>query len=142
MIRNPVASSLRERAAQNGPDAPAFVQAAAEIERLEGRVASLSHSLVAGADEHSHQCAACALPYTPSGQNEDCPRCGCDGEQLPTEPLLFIWSGQHGAYWRFAGCGYTMNRSEAGLWPESLARARANHCGPEKLIELRPLIAG
>lgn len=51
---------------------------------------------------------------------------------------VFIWSGEHGAYWRENGCGYTTQRSAAGRYSRADAEARTSHCGPEKRIEIRP----
>ncbi|RVT91438.1 hypothetical protein EOD42_22545 [Rhodovarius crocodyli] len=49
--------------------------------------------------------------------------------------LVRIWSGEHRAYWRDGGHGYTDNRRvEAWLLPFEDAYARVKHCGPEKRI--------
>jgi len=31
----------------------------------------------------SHRCIACGHEYTPVGESEDCPACGCDGTAPP-----------------------------------------------------------
>lgn len=46
-----------------------------------------------------------------------------------------IWSGEHGAYWRQGGCGYTDGCAEdAWVLPFEEAFATTRHCGPEKRI--------
>lgn len=45
-----------------------------------------------------------------------------------------IWSGEHGAWWRTGGAGYTIRDSEGGVWDFEDAFMRTQHCGPEKQI--------
>lgn len=45
-----------------------------------------------------------------------------------------IWSGEHGAWWRTGGAGYTIKDDEAGVWDFSEAYTMTNTCGPEKKI--------
>ncbi len=47
---------------------------------------------------------------------------------------LRIWSGEHGAWWRPDGAGYTINPSHAGLYTLEEAKALTGHCGREKRI--------
>ena len=66
-----------------------------------------------------------------------CPFCGIhQGAEL-----VRIWSGEHNAYWRHNASGYTVRASAAGIYTRSDAEAFTNHCGPEKRIELEPVIA-
>jgi len=48
---------------------------------------------------------------------------------------VYIYSREHGAYWRHGGCGYTCKDNEAGQWDFLAAVAETRHCGPEKKIE-------
>ena len=50
-----------------------------------------------------------------------------------------IWSGEHRAYWRANGSGYTTILEAAGIYSRSDALARIGGCGPEKKIEIRPI---
>jgi hypothetical protein len=52
-------------------------------------------------------------------------------------PIVLIWSGEHQAYWRPNGNGYTLDRDVAGRWYLLDARRQTQHCGPEKKIEFR-----
>ena len=45
-----------------------------------------------------------------------------------------IWSGEHRAYWRSMGNGYSWDTEEAGVFDFEDAYNRTNHCGPEKKI--------
>jgi hypothetical protein len=45
-----------------------------------------------------------------------------------------IWSGEHTAYWRSEGRGYTLDPVEAGCYSFREAFERTKHCGPEKRI--------
>jgi hypothetical protein len=55
----------------------------------------------------------------------------------PSEnPIVLIWSGEHRAYWRPLGQGYTTDRDSAGRWWLEDAKRQVAHCGPEKGIEL------
>ena len=45
-----------------------------------------------------------------------------------------IWSGEHRAYWRPDGKGYTTDPHFAGLYPLKNALERSRHAGPEKKI--------
>lgn len=48
---------------------------------------------------------------------------------------VFIWSREHGAFWRPEAAGYTMHEAAAGIYEFADAYWRAEHCGPEKKIE-------
>jgi hypothetical protein len=55
-----------------------------------------------------------------------------------------IWSGEHNAYWRPRGHGYTRPGRREGAWTAGLftceeAERWTCGCGPEKQIEIRPL---
>lgn len=55
-------------------------------------------------------------------------------------PLPFlIYSGEHGAYWRPGGHGYTTRPDEAGRWTLAEAYFATKHCGPEKAISFQPI---
>lgn len=45
-----------------------------------------------------------------------------------------IWSGEHHAWWRPEGEGYTDHKEAAGIWLFEDAYRRTDHCGPEKRI--------
>ena len=45
-----------------------------------------------------------------------------------------IWSREHRAWWRDGANGYTVNMTEAGIFPFADAYERTKHCGPEKQI--------
>lgn len=45
-----------------------------------------------------------------------------------------IWSGEHGAYWRPNGNGYTAHREAAGREPFQDALVKTRHCDPSKRI--------
>lgn len=51
---------------------------------------------------------------------------------------VVIWSGEHSAYWRPNGAGYTTVVEDAGRFTREEAEERTRACGPEKQIELRP----
>jgi len=53
--------------------------------------------------------------------------------------LVVIWSGEHSAYWRDKGCGYVQELLGAGVYTRAYAEQRTSGCGPEKMIELRPV---
>lgn len=54
--------------------------------------------------------------------------------------LVYIFSKEHGAYWRAKGQGYTTNRiNEAGIFDFSDAFSLTCHCGPEKMIEFEEI---
>jgi hypothetical protein len=48
-----------------------------------------------------------------------------------------IWSNEHRAYWRVNAAGYTVDPTQAGIWPYAEAERMTRHCGPEKQIQLR-----
>lgn len=48
---------------------------------------------------------------------------------------VYIWSREHGAYWRAEGKGYTDDEAQAGTFWFPDAYARTKHCGREKQIE-------
>ena len=58
-----------------------------------------------------------------------------DGD-APFQGVVLIWSGEHRAWWRPNGQGYTADRDCAGRWWANEARAMTAHCGPEKRIVL------
>lgn len=90
-----------------------------------------------------------------------CPRCGNDdGTKLDTvrdpeppaaaaEPTFadgiekpaLIWSGEHHAWWRPDGAGYTNDIRAAGVYDHADAIARTSHCGPEKKIEINRIFS-
>lgn len=45
-----------------------------------------------------------------------------------------IWSGEHAAWWRAEGVGYTGDVKQAGLYSFEDAWSWSSHCGPEKRI--------
>lgn len=49
--------------------------------------------------------------------------------------VVVIWSGEHEAWWRANGGGYTTVEAEAGLYSFEDAWRRSQHCGPEKCIQ-------
>ena len=59
-------------------------------------------------------------------------------DEEKSERLAIIWSGEHRAYWRKDGCGYTRLLAAAWRLPWDMAVARTSHCGPEKLIQIKP----
>lgn len=54
-------------------------------------------------------------------------------EREPKIPAV-IWSGEHRAYWKPNGHGYTTDRDLAGRWTIIGAYRATKHCGPEKAI--------
>ncbi len=50
---------------------------------------------------------------------------------------VLIWSGEHRAYWREGGHGYTADPEKAGRWSRGDAEKEIRHCGPEKQMSLR-----
>jgi hypothetical protein len=48
---------------------------------------------------------------------------------------VYIWSREHGAYWRQGAAGYTDDRNQAGIFGFEDAFNRTKHCGREKQIE-------
>ena len=61
------------------------------------------------------------------------------GAKPEEEEPVVIWSGEHRAYWRPNGEGYTPDIFEAGIWTRAEALATTSLCGPEKQILLLPL---
>ena len=53
------------------------------------------------------------------------------------EKSCYIWSGEHGAYWREGAAGYTTEQKNAGVYSVEEAWGLVRHCGPEKRIELK-----
>jgi hypothetical protein len=47
---------------------------------------------------------------------------------------VLIWTGEHRAWWRPQGMGYTDDRDEAGRWFFDDALATVRHCGRDKHI--------
>lgn len=60
------------------------------------------------------------------------------GERLPEgwsyATKCLIWSGEHQAYWRPTGQGYTEDIAKAGVYTYGSAWDSTQHCGPEKKI--------
>lgn len=56
----------------------------------------------------------------------------------PDQPVM-IFSGEHGAFWRARGEGYTIRSDMAGQWPRSRALGEIAGAGPEKMLTLVPL---
>lgn len=54
---------------------------------------------------------------------------------------VHIFSGEHGAFWRARGEGYTVRADMAGIWPRSTATLEIAGAGPEKMLTLVPLLA-
>jgi hypothetical protein len=48
---------------------------------------------------------------------------------------VYIWSREHGAYWREGGAGYTDDKAQAGIYDFQDAYLTTRHCGREKQIE-------
>ena len=55
------------------------------------------------------------------------------------EDLVYIWSGEHGCYWRADAAGYTRRIRDAGIYTRDEAGRMTSHCGPEKQIEIEPV---
>jgi len=47
---------------------------------------------------------------------------------------VYIYSGQHSAYWRSGRCGYVFEVAGAGVYTLAEAIAATENSGPEKLI--------
>lgn len=47
---------------------------------------------------------------------------------------VLIWSGEHEAYWREGCCGYTDQKSQAGVYVFEDAYDATKHCDPSKRI--------
>lgn len=60
-------------------------------------------------------------------------------QPAPDQELVWIWSGEHSAYWRPDASGYTVYPHVAGVYSRAEAESLTSHCGPEKKIELRPV---
>lgn len=58
-----------------------------------------------------------------------------------TSTKVYIFSAEHGAYWRPEGAGYTTERDDAGVWEKEDAKRITSHCGSEKRIRLIPIRA-
>ena len=52
-----------------------------------------------------------------------------------TGKTVRIYSGEHRAFWRANGAGYTLHPIDAGVYPFADAYDATKHCGPEKEIE-------
>lgn len=74
--------------------------------------------------------ASVALTATPAQPTRESDKVEC-----------LIWSGEHNAYWRPDGAGYTTRIRDAGRYSLEDAKKRTNHCGPEKRIEIEPIAA-
>ena len=53
----------------------------------------------------------------------------------------FIWTDEHGAYWRPASAGYTVRISAAGIYSRGEFNRIVSGCGPEKRLTFEPLPA-
>ena len=51
------------------------------------------------------------------------------------EKRVYIWSREHGAYWRAEAAGYTDDKAQAGIFGFEDAFQQTKHCGREKRIE-------
>lgn len=49
--------------------------------------------------------------------------------------MVYIWSGEHQAYWRPESRGYTMYADQAGSWHIKEAFKMTKHCCPAKQIK-------
>lgn len=56
------------------------------------------------------------------------------GERPAPHAIVYIWSAEHGTWWRSNASGYTVDIKEAGLYVFSDAWQRSNHAGPEKKL--------
>lgn len=54
---------------------------------------------------------------------------------MTDDTIVLIWSGEHRAWWRSLGRGYTYDRDQAGRWYLADARRETASCGPEKQIQ-------
>lgn len=75
---------------------------------------------------------AVALGWSPGGKRAK--RAKADADQ----PVL-IFSGEHGAFWRADGNGYTIRADMAGQWRHADAMREIDAAGPEKMLTLVPL---
>lgn len=68
-------NAIRASAVEAGVSANALrvlvIQLADEVDRL--------RSMGSDSHEYTHRCIRCDHRYNPAGDDEDCPRCGCDG---------------------------------------------------------------
>lgn len=85
---------------------------------------------------HAAAIRALSVPGVSAPESSD--KIGCNPSS--TEDDVAIWSGEHQGYWRPQGQGYTNHVEEAGIWPRGLAQRMTRTCGPEKAIELRPVV--
>lgn len=53
-----------------------------------------------------------------------------------------IWSGEHRAWWRPGGYGYTSDIRDAWVLDRPQAESLTAHCGPEKSIRIRTVVPG
>lgn len=81
---------------------------------------------------------------------ERCLKCGAKdwmgGECTPRSAsaesdFVLIWSGEHRAWWRANGNGYTTVREDAGVYTRDDAIRRTAHCDAGKLISIQPTAA-
>lgn len=56
-----------------------------------------------------------------------------------SENPVFIYSGEHMAYWRPNAAGYTKKLSEAGQYSRNDAEGFLAHAGPEKRLTIRTI---
>ena len=55
---------------------------------------------------------------------------------ISAEDLVYIWSGEHNAYWRPDSAGYTVRIQSAGLYSRAEAERILASAGPEKRLEI------
>ena len=54
------------------------------------------------------------------------------------QTLVYIWSGEHGAYWREGGHGYTTVKEKAGVFTYAYASRFTGRSYADKRIKLEP----
>lgn len=53
------------------------------------------------------------------------------------QETVLIWSGEHDAFWREGGQGYTADPEKAGRWSRGDAEKEIRHCDPGKQLSLK-----
>jgi hypothetical protein len=56
-------------------------------------------------------------------------------DRLLSMPSVYIWSGEHNAYWRPNSSGYTVRIGAVGVYSGEEAFQKTSHCDPSKMIE-------